>query len=246
MQEGCFVMFVSTPPSLRVLALSVALLWSNGAQAENTLVVELYTSQGCSSCPAADRMLSELRELPGIVPLTLNVDYWDYLGWKDDLALPGNAKRQRAYARAQRSRNVYTPQMMFDGKMDVVGSRKRQVMAAVDAYGDEQDTVSVSITPTEDGRYRAQAPATADLPADTVIWIVGYDRDITKAIGGGENHGRTVTYANVVREWREAGRWDGVGPLDIAFEPPTGEGGAVVIVQQGRVGPILGAAQTAY
>ena len=239
-------MFITPSSPIRALTCALALLWSGVAQAQNTLVVELFTSQGCSSCPAADRVLTELRDVPGLVPLTLNVDYWDYLGWKDDLALPGSAVRQRAYARAQRSRNVYTPQMMFDGKMDVVGSRKRQVMSAIDAYRDEQDTVAVTLLPTGEGRYRVQAPATAGLSADTVVWIVGYDREVVKAIGGGENHGRTVTYSNVVREWREAGTWDGKNALDLAFAPPTGDGGTVVIVQQGRVGPILGAAQADY
>ena len=239
-------MSVTISSPIRALTCVLALLWSGVAQAQSTVVVELFTSQGCSSCPPADQVLADLRDVPGIVPLTLNVDYWDYLGWKDDLALPGNALRQRAYARKQRSRNVYTPQMMFDGKMDVVGSRKRQVQSAVNAYSGEEDAVAVSLAPTGDGRYRVQAPATAGLSADTVIWVVGYDRDVTKAIGGGENHGRTITYANVVREWRAAGKWDGKSPLDLAFTAPTGDGGAVVIVQQGNVGPILGAAQARY
>ncbi len=231
---------------IRALTCALAIFWNGAAQAQNTIVVELFTSQGCSSCPPADRMLTALRDIPGIVPLTLNVDYWDYLGWKDDLALPGNADRQRAYARKQRSRNVYTPQMMFDGKMDVVGSRKQQVMSAVNAYRDEEDKVALTIKPEGKGRYRVKAPATAGLSADTVVWIVGYDNEVTKAIGGGENHGRSITYSNVVREWRAAGRWDGKNPLDLAFEQPEGEGGTVVIVQQGKVGPILGAVQELY
>jgi len=235
---------IHTP--LRTLAVALSLLWAGAAQAQNTLVVELYTSQGCSSCPPADRILADLRDIPDVLTLTLNVDYWDYLGWKDDLALPGNAKRQRAYAREQRSRNVYTPQMVFDGKAHVVGSRKGQVLAAIDTHGGEADVVTISIAPTGEGRYRVMAPVTAGLSAETVVWIVGYDDAVTKAIGGGENHGRSITYSNVVREWREAGRWDGLKPLDIAIAPPKGDGGAVVIVQTGRAGPILGAARIVY
>jgi len=226
-------------------AAALSLSASAPAFADGTVVVELYTSQGCSSCPAADAVLAGLRGTPGVLPLTLNVDYWDYLGWKDDLALPGNSIRQRDYARIMRSRNVYTPQMMVDGKMDVVGSRKRDVMAAVNAYVAEADPVTLAVSPVQGANFRVQARATT-LPGEAVIWVVGYDRDVTKAIGGGENHGRTVTYANVVREWREAGRWSGAAPLDLSVARPAGEGGMAVIVQQGEVGPILGAAQIRY
>ena len=240
-------MAVSFLVSVRTLACAVALSCAviGVARAENTVVVELYTSQGCSSCPAADRLLTELRNTPGVLPLTLNVDYWDYLGWKDDLALPGNSKRQRAYARIMRSRNVYTPQMMFDGKMDVIGSRKRDVMAAINAYIAEPDPVSVSVVAMGNGVFQVQAPATA-LTDQAVIWVVGYDRDVTKAIDGGENHGRTITYSNVVREWHDAGRWSGAAPLNLSVTRPAGEGGVAIIVQQGKVGPILGAAQITY
>ena len=237
---------VKTLSSFRALACAFVLSSGGAAWAESTLVVELFTSQGCSSCPAADRILTELRERAEIVPLTLNVDYWDYLGWEDDLALPVNALRQRAYAREQRSRNVYTPQMMLDGRMDVVGSRKRQVMSAVEAYAGEADKVPVTISPVGEGRYRVQAPATTGLESDATVWIVGYDRDVTKAVGGGENRGRTLTYSNVVREWRRAGSWDGAGPLDIVTPRPAGDGGLVAIVQTDGVGPILGAAQVRY
>lgn len=240
-------MFVDLFQRIRPLSCAALLAWSVGspAHADKTVVVELYTSQGCSSCPAADAVLAGLRGTPGILPLTLNVDYWDYLGWRDDLALPGNSVRQRAYARIMRSRNVYTPQMMVDGRMDVVGSRKRDVLAAIDAYIAEEDPVTLAVRSLGGTRYRVQAPATA-LPGEAVIWVVGYDRDKSKSIGGGENHGRTVTYTNVVREWREAGRWSGKGPLDLSFTRPAGEGGMAVIVQHGEVGPILGAAQVGY
>ncbi len=235
--------------TLRTTVYALAMLAVQGAaaQAENTVVVELYTSQGCSSCPSADRVLTELRNVPGVLPLSMNVDYWDYLGWKDDLALASNSVRQRAYARKMRSRNVYTPQMMIDGKMDVVGSRKRQVTAAIDAYRSEKDMVTLTVTPEGAERYRVLAPATAGLTGEAVIWVVGYDNDVTKAINGGENHGRSVTYSNVVRDWREAKRWSGAAPLDLVVQRPrAGSGGLVVIVQQGEVGPILGAANVTY
>ncbi len=241
-------MIHTMPRAIRVAlcALTFAVAQGGSVHADSTVVVELYTSQGCSSCPSADRVLADLKKVPGVLPLSLNVDYWDYLGWKDDLALTSNSIRQRAYARKMRSRNVYTPQMMVDGKMDVVGSRKRQVTAAVDAYRSEQDKVTVSIVPDATGAYRITAPVTAGLGEEAVIWLVGYDSEVTKDIGGGENHGRSVTYTNVVRDWREAGRWSGAADLDLTVARPLGEGGMAIIVQQGEVGPILGAANVTY
>lgn len=225
-----------------VAALSITAL---PARAENTVVVELFTSQGCSSCPAADAILRDLKSEAGLIPLSLNVDYWDYLGWKDDLALPSNAKRQRAYARALRSRHVYTPQMMVDGRMDVVGSRRSQVDAAIATYSGRADTTAVTAE-VKGGQVNVSVSSAKPLDDEAVIWLIGYDALITKAIGGGENRGRSVDYANVVREWREAARWDGKSPLSFSAAKPAGDGGLVVIVQRGEVGPILGAAQMDY
>ena len=101
------------------------------------------------------------------------------------------------------------------------------------------------MVPAKDGGFRVQA-ASLDLSKPAVVWVVGYDRDVVKEIGGGENDGRTITYSNVVREWRNAGRWSGSGPLDIAFKRPEGDGGVAVIVQEGEVGPVLGAANITY
>ncbi len=219
---------------------------STSASAESTVVVELFTSQGCSSCPPADRVLTELQSVKGVLPLSLNVDYWDYLGWEDDLALPGNAKRQRSYSRKQRARNIYTPQIMIEGKMDVIGNRRSQVMAAVNAYLAEPDRVAVSIVPFDASSIRVSLPANGGLREQAVIWLVGYDHAVTKDIGRGENAGESITYSNVVRDWQEAARWDGNQTLNLTMNRPKGDGGAVVIVQTGEVGAILGAAKLEY
>lgn len=215
------------------------------AQAENTVVVELYTSQGCSSCPAADKILQKLRSQPNVIALSLNVDYWDYLGWKDDLALPGNAKRQRKYAKMMRSRHVYTPQLMVDGKMDVVGSRRSQVDSAVASFSDTSDQANVSAQVNGSMVNVSVSPQSA-IDGNAIVWLVGYDADVTKKIGGGENRGRSIEYSNVVKEWREAAQWDGVSPLEFQRPRPAGDSGFAVIVQQGEVGPILGATQVEY
>lgn len=218
---------------------------ASAAHADGTVVVELYTSQGCSSCPAADKVLRSLKNRPDIIALSLNVDYWDYLGWKDDLALPGNAKRQRKYAKIQRSRHVYTPQMMVDGSMDVVGSRPSQVDSAIANYARNEDRATVSAQVAGDSISLSVSPRVGT-NEEAVVWLVGYDSQVKRQIGGGENRGRTVEYGNVVREWREVGRWDGKTNLTLRDSKPAGNGGFAVIVQQGEVGPIYGATQVSY
>lgn len=231
--------------ALRAVATGTALAIAGPVAAEDTVVVELYTSQGCSSCPAADAILQDLDRSASIIPLSLNVDYWDYLGWKDDLALPGNSKRQRAYAKRLNSRHVYTPQLMVDGKMDVVGSRRSQVDAAISSYRRQADTAHVQAS--VNGETVEISLEAVEPPAEPAkVWLVGYDAQVRREIGGGENRGRSIQYTNVVREWREAGTWDGSGPLTLTSTRPKGSGGFAVIVQEGGVGPILGATRVSY
>ncbi len=215
------------------------------AQAENSVVVELYTSQGCSSCPPADKVLKALSHQENVIALSLNVDYWDYLGWKDDLALPGNTRRQRDYAKMMRSRHVYTPQLMIDGRMDVIGSRRLQVDAAVETHAQTKDEAIVKAEIAGDNVSVSVAPADKSA-RDSIVWLVGYDASVVKKIGGGENHGRDIEYSNVVREWRELGKWDGNSSQNFKATKPMGTGGFAVIVQDGKVGPILGATQVRY
>lgn len=228
-----------------LLAAALFATFAASAHAENSVVVELYTSQGCSSCPAADKVLKVIAQNPNVIALSMNVDYWDYLGWKDDLALPGNAKRQRKYAKAMRSRHVYTPQLMIDGKMDVVGSRRSQVDSAVETYARAKDEAKIDAAIDGEKVRVTVSPRSAKIDG-AVIWLVGYDESIVKKIGGGENHGRSVEYHNVVREWTEVARWDGNAPLSFKIPKPTGQSGFAVIVQEGEVGPILGATQVRY
>jgi len=228
-----------------IAAAVCAAVVSTSAHAESSVVVELYTSQGCSSCPPADKLLKTLKNQPNVIALSLNVDYWDYLGWKDDLALPGNTIRQRKYAKMMRSRHVYTPQLMVDGKLDVIGSRRLQVDTAIESYANIQDEARVEAKIDGEKLSLAVAP---ELPKDrdASIWLVGFDSSVVKSVGGGENHGRKIEYSNVVKEWREIGRWDGKSEINLDVERPAGQGGFVVIVQEGEVGEILGAKQVNY
>jgi len=215
------------------------------AHAGNSVVVELYTSQGCSSCPPADNVLKALKDRPDVIALSLNVDYWDYLGWKDDLALPGNSTRQRKYAKMMRSRHVYTPQLMVDGKIDVIGSRRSQVDSAVESLGNARDEAEVETQVEGDRVSVAVSPRQAEA-RDAIIWLVGFDDSIVKDVGAGENRGQSIEYSNVVREWREVGRWDGQSAINLELTRPAGKGGLAVIVQEGEVGEILGAKQVSY
>jgi len=228
-----------------IAAVVFASTLSATAHAENSVVVELYTSQGCSSCPAADAVLKSLKNRPNVIALSLNVDYWDYLGWKDDLALPGNTTRQRKYAKMMRSRHVYTPQLMVDGKMDVIGSRRSQVDSAVESFASNRDEALIDAS-INGGNVSLAVSAETPEDRDAIVWLVGYDDSIVKDVGGGENRGRSIEYSNVVREWRQVGRWNGKSPLNLEVPRPSGQGGIAVIVQEGEVGPILGATQVSY
>lgn len=202
------------------------------------VVVELYTSQGCSSCPPADEMLAELAKRDDVIALALHVDYWDYIGWKDSFGRPENTARQHAYARAANSETVYTPQMIIGGVDHVIGSRPMQVMDAVQAHSRQAYRFDVSLTREGPDVVVTSAPGTR---GDYVVQIVRYTPQETVAIGRGENAGRNITYANIVRSWDEVARWDGRTAL--AFKVPvSGSDPVVAIIQQAAHGPIMGAA----
>lgn len=179
------------------------------AAADPRVVIELFTSQGCSSCPAADKLLGEIAKDPTVVPISLSVDYWDYLGWKDTLALPGHAKRQRAYAGARGDRAVYTPQVVINGAAHVLGSDKFAIERAVkQARANGQQALPVTVT-VADGKVNVDVAA-AKLPVQPAeIWLCPLTKQAPVRIGRGENRGQTITYTNVVRGWVKLGEWKG-------------------------------------
>jgi hypothetical protein len=210
-------------------------------------VVELFTSQGCSSCPPADALMVELAKRPELVTLTFPVDYWDYLGWKDTLAHPAFTARQRAYAHRRSDRQVYTPQAIVNGTKPCVGSDQAQIESLIVAseFGpslpvpvrafDRDGTVTVEV---------AAGSGTAD------VWVLPVLRSHTVQIGRGENGGRTITYANVVRGVIRIGEWRGDATrLDVPLATARGGGDAYVVLLQAtfgtKPGPILGAAKSA-
>jgi hypothetical protein len=235
---------------LIALAAAVPLLVAtgslHGARAEpagSPVVVELFTSQGCSSCPPADEFLGELAARDGVLALSFHVDYWNYIGWEDPFSMPEATERQREYRHALGLRVAYTPQMVIDGRSDAVGSNRGAVESAIAAAAANVH-VAVAFAGDAGTGYSVRLPQTA-LDAPATVWLVLYDRRHETAVKRGENSGRTIRNSNVVRGLIELARWDGAAteiPLAVAPELTAGRDACAVIVQQAESGPVLGAA----
>ncbi|MBU2959015.1 DUF1223 domain-containing protein [Paracoccus sp. 1_MG-2023] len=182
------------------------------------VVVELFTSQGCSSCPPADHMLSRLSEDPEILPLSYHVDYWDYLGWADSFASPEFTERQEAYARSAGERSVYTPQMIVNGRDTSVAPGPAQLMAIIDAHRFAPAMVNIDREATEDGETIELMPL-SELGDAVDVVLVRYLPERLVEVTAGENRGRTVRYTNIVVQLELLSRWDGAAPLRLNVHP---------------------------
>ncbi len=221
-------------------ALVAMLLFATGVQAESRfVVVELYTSQGCSSCPPSDKLLRDLSSIDDVIPLALHVDYWDYIGWKDSFAQPAYSQRQRAYARAAGHRKVYTPQMIVAGEDHVVGTRPMELAELIEKHRNHRFDVSISATRRGDVA-RIEAEAKSGFRAPMVLQLVRYMPERTVAIGRGENRGRTITYSNIVTDFVQLVNWNGREPL-VLEAAIFGDEPAVVLLQRTGHGPIMAA-----
>ncbi len=234
--------------SLIATAIGFAALPS--AKAEPRAVVELFTSQGCSSCPAADKLLSELQSDPSFIPLSLAIDYWDYLGWKDTLALPGHTGRQRAYSQMRGDREIYTPQAIVNGVAQAIGSDRAGIESAVSQSYSSASPLSVPVEVTVAGeRLSVRVPEREDATGSE-IWLCPVSGSVSVGIARGENRGRTITYTNVVRRWIKLGNWSGKSetfsvPIDAIKSD--GVDAVAVILQNGSAaqpGAIIGASLT--
>lgn len=203
------------------------------------VVVELYTSQGCSSCPPADAVLAQIARRTDVIALALHVDYWDYIGWKDTFADPAYAKRQRAYARVAGARTVYTPQMIVGGMDHLVGVRTKELEALIGRFAAKSQTVDLALD-RSGATVRVAAHADAPLSNGAVVQLVRYSPMNHVEIRQGENAGRTIDYANVVTEWRVVADWDGRANLSLDVDAP-GDAPVVIILQEPGPGRILAA-----
>ncbi|PPB79996.1 hypothetical protein LV82_02278 [Albidovulum inexpectatum] len=204
------------------------------------VVIELYTSQGCSSCPPADRLLERLSTRPGVIALSLHVDYWDYLGWKDSLAQPKFSERQRSYARVAGARSVYTPQMIVAGVDHLVGARPARLEELIRKHAARAAQARVQLARKGD-RVAVSAEASRVFNPPAIVQLVRYLPHARVEIGRGENAGRVIDYVNVVTDWAQVAEWDGRAPITLDLPAP-GDQPVVVIVQEQGPGRILGAA----
>ncbi|MDX5349864.1 MAG: DUF1223 domain-containing protein [Paracoccaceae bacterium] len=211
------------------------------AQAEPVVVVELYTSQGCSACPPADEFVAMLASNPQILPLALHVDYWDYIGWADKFAHPKFTDRQRAYAKAVGSRTIYTPQLIIGGADRIEGFAPEETAERLRAH--MAAGTPVRLTVTRDGdRLVIRAEADPPLTEPVRVHLVRYKPEETVMIERGENAGKTITYTNIVTAWDRVADWSGQEPLELTAPFPGEEPGAVIVQQDGPAA-ILAAAR---
>jgi len=221
-----------------------------GAHAgEPRALLELFTSQGCSSCPPADKLLGEFSADPSVVALSVPIDYWDYLGWKDTLANPAHSARQRAYAHVRGDRQVYTPQIVVNGATHALGSDHAAIERAIAQTDQKPGVMSLPVLISMGGSgLNVQIDSAKTDHAAGEVWLCPLAKSIPVTIERGENHGRTITYHNVVRNWVKLGDWTGA---KINWNVPISEieasdaDAAAVMVQEGthdKPGLILGAA----
>lgn len=212
-------------------------------------VIEMFTSQGCSDCPAADLLLKQYLDQKNVIGLSLPIDYWDYLGWKDTLAGARNAERQREYAKRFDTGTVYTPQAVVNGAAEVLGSSQSEIDRALRAT---ETALGSSRVPVHFWHYGESviietggAPPGSE-PKEATIWLAVVQKSVDVVVKGGENSGKTLTYYNVVRELTPVGLWNG-RPATIrlsraAIMRPESED-LIVLIQEANAGPIIGAAR---
>jgi hypothetical protein len=236
--------FIGRALVLALLALTLGPLPAARATDAPPVVVELFTSQGCSSCPPADAYLGELAQRPDVLALSFHIDYWNYIGWPDPFATNFATARQHAYARQLNMRYVYTPQMVVNGTTEGVGSERTTIAGMINAA--EQDKTRhprVTLRRNADGSLAIHVDA-GTAAAPVTVWLAGFDGEHTTRVLRGENAGATLKDYQVVRSWASLGVWQGAAlDLTVPADKLGGDGGVAVLLQENGVGRIIGAAQ---
>lgn len=260
---------VQTVLAAGLLAIALAAPPAGSAWAQDRpafkAVLELFTSQGCSACPPADALLARYIERPDTLALSLPVDYWDYLGWKDTFASPRFSQRQRLYAHHKGSGwSVYTPQVVINGVLHAVGSRQKQIDKSIMAAAKiaplwlpvrfentgSAMTIRIGATPEAGPSKNSDIPVTrTGVPslqsAAATVWLLMVKTSADVTIGRGENRGRKLSYRNIVREMTPIGSWIGEPEtirIDLSVVTTSDWNACAVLVQDGKGGPIVGAA----
>jgi hypothetical protein len=233
--------------SLALLAALLAAVPGFARADDSPVVVELFTSQGCSSCPPADKYFGELAKRPDLIALAFHIEYWNYIGWTDAYSKPWATRRQRDYQAALKLRYVYTPQIVIQGETEGIGSEPATIEPMIRAAeGKRKPHPSLTLHWRDDGALVANigdGPAPSGQPA--TLWLVGFDKMHTMAVTTGENAGKTSWDHHAVRSFRRLGAW--AGWSEELIVPPEeaknlGDYGAAVLLQQNGNGPILTAA----
>jgi hypothetical protein len=210
-------------------------------------IIELFTSQGCSSCPTADAFMEKLASMPDVMALSYNVDYWDYLGWRDTLASAANSQRQYDYAKARGDMDVYTPQIICDGQSHYVGSNQKAILAAIDRVRAAKPVNWVPMAIARQGDELTVTIEAAQTGArNGTVWLMSVMPRVKVTIERGENAGQEITYHNVVRNITPGGMWHGERlslnlPVKGVFKDCCTA--CVALLQVGDVGPVIGAAR---
>lgn len=234
-----------TPRSFLPAALFVlALAGSAAADARPPVVVELFTSQGCSSCPPADAYLGELAQRPGVLALAFHIDYWNYIGWTDPFARPWASARQRGYRESLHLPYVYTPQIVVGGAAQAIGSERGTIETMIRAAARTRlPAPALSLARRGDGALIVTVGAGRAPAAGTTLWLIGYDPRHTTEVLHGENKGRKLIDYNTVRTLRRVGAWTGAAlTLTLPAAPGEKPGAMAVLLQENATGPILTAA----
>jgi hypothetical protein len=222
---------------LLVLGTFTAISPHAAAAADRPVVVELFTSQGCSSCPPANAFLNELsKQRSDVLALAFHVTYWDYLGWKDPFSLQTATDRQARYGQ-RFGDGSYTPEIVVDGGAGLVGSYREDVNNAITRARTDSRTVADVRVVTKDGKVSIDVGSGQGAAK---VYLVGYDREHVTAIGRGENRGRTMPESNIVRSFRSVGDWRGA-PIHLDQSLPDGE--EIAVILEAPDGHIVGASR---
>lgn len=227
---------------MRFLAAVVLVLATPASAEERPVAIELFTSQGCSSCPPAEAYFRDLSARPDVVALEWHVDYWDDLHagasgkWKDPFSSPDHTRRQRAYNAALRGRpGAYTPQLVVDGRLETVGSRRAEIARLIADRQGTDDKAAIAFAPAPDGMM-----VTASAPQGATVRLVRFAKAVVTRVTGGENAGATLAEAHVVRRQEVLGVV-GAEPLAATLRAPAAGEGCAVLVEDGEGGPVLAA-----
>lgn len=228
--------------AMMVMALPVqAQVQEQENPAMNPVVVELFTSQGCPSCPRADAFLQELAARDDVLALAMHVDYWDYIGWKDSFGSPQYTARQRAYAKSRGQRMVYTPQMIINGEDQVVGTHTLDVVDVIDRHKSRAPYVSLEVT-RDGSQLSIRATAEEPLPDRLTVQLIRYRPQARVDIERGENAGRSINYVNIVTSLEVLQQWDTNQPLDLQASVIDNEP-VVILLQHEGYGPVAAVAR---